>query len=466
MPYDLLVIGAGSGRGGGAGRGGAGGLSVVLLERGDFASGRAAVPRSSSTAGSATSRPGSPSGSARPCASAPSSFTLAPEFRPPAPFPDSALSRRGPDPDSPCRPASRSTPALPAPPPGRSTVTVGGLGGADARARAPPGRVAGRLALLGCADGATRSSASRVASAADQAGADVRSYTEVLGLAAAAFHRRARFRDVDSGEEGALEARCVRERGGPWAERSGRWPGPRAGGLAPDRGNPHRGSGLTRERALPCSRRAATARVFFRAAVGARTPWSAPPDVDDADPAGGIAASAEDIRLSSGRGKPGGSGLAARGRPLRAFAGLRSLAQGSAILPWAIPASFASPWRGTMLTLIGGKYTTHRSLAERVVDRAVGERSSRGRCITRETPLPGGSRRSSGWRRDSRAPRGLPSRSGGGARDPGRARAVISGTCWSAHRALARRRSDAARGLGCGAMDGAAPGMGRGGATA
>ncbi|HYQ88461.1 MAG TPA: glycerol-3-phosphate dehydrogenase C-terminal domain-containing protein [Candidatus Binatia bacterium] len=43
-----------------------------------------------------------------------------------------------------------------------------------------------------------------------------------------------------------------------------------------------------------------------------------------------------------------------------------------------------------MLTLIGGKYTTHRSLAERVVDRAVRVSGVRaGRCITRETPLPG-----------------------------------------------------------------------------
>ena len=43
-----------------------------------------------------------------------------------------------------------------------------------------------------------------------------------------------------------------------------------------------------------------------------------------------------------------------------------------------------------MLTLIGGKYTTHRSLAEHVVDRVTvltGVRA--GRCLTAETELPG-----------------------------------------------------------------------------
>ena len=43
-----------------------------------------------------------------------------------------------------------------------------------------------------------------------------------------------------------------------------------------------------------------------------------------------------------------------------------------------------------MLTLIGGKYTTHRSLAERVVDdvvRMTGAHASR--CVTAEMPVPG-----------------------------------------------------------------------------
>ena len=43
-----------------------------------------------------------------------------------------------------------------------------------------------------------------------------------------------------------------------------------------------------------------------------------------------------------------------------------------------------------MLTLIGGKYTTHRSLAQRVVDRVARLTGTRaGRCLTAETPVPG-----------------------------------------------------------------------------
>jgi len=44
-----------------------------------------------------------------------------------------------------------------------------------------------------------------------------------------------------------------------------------------------------------------------------------------------------------------------------------------------------------MLTLIGGKYTTHRSMAERVVDRVARNAGIRaGPCRTRTAPLPGG----------------------------------------------------------------------------
>jgi len=56
-----------------------------------------------------------------------------------------------------------------------------------------------------------------------------------------------------------------------------------------------------------------------------------------------------------------------------------------------------------MLTLIGGKYTTHRSLAERVVDRVARLAGLRaGPCLTAERALPGG-------RRDRGAYAALPS---------------------------------------------------------
>ena len=110
-------------------------------------------------------------------------------------------------------------------------------------------------------------------------------------------------------------------------------------------------------------------------------------DVDDATAPERIAASEEDIRYLLEEAARALPELATRGRPLRAFAGLRSLAQGGAILPWANSREHRIIEEGTMLSLIGGKYTTHRSLAERVVDRVVrATRVRAGRCTTAESP--------------------------------------------------------------------------------
>jgi glycerol-3-phosphate dehydrogenase len=143
---------------------------------------------------------------------------------------------------------------------------------------------------------------------------------------------------------------------------------------------------LTRAHALLLTARR-DGRVFFV------IPWGSlslvgTTDVDDDTPPARVAPAAEDIRYlleETARVLPSGTS-----RPLRAFAGLRSLAHGSASAPWANSRELRIVREGSMLTLLGGKYTTHRSLAKRVVDevvRATGARA--GRCLTAELPLTG-----------------------------------------------------------------------------
>ncbi len=226
-----------------------------------------------------------------------------------------------------------------------------------------------------------------VAAAADRAGAAVKSYTEVVALAAAGASWRARFRDVDTGEEGEVLARCVVNAAGPWAEGIRALAGAsRGAGLRRTRGTHIVVPGLTRERALLLTARR-DGRVFFVLPWGGHS-LVGTTDVDDETPPERIAASPGDIRYLLDEAARAVPALAARGRPQRAFAGLRSLAQGNAILPWANSREHRVVVEGTMLTLIGGKYTTHRSLAERVVDRVVRLSGARaGRCVTGDTPL-------------------------------------------------------------------------------
>ena len=228
-----------------------------------------------------------------------------------------------------------------------------------------------------------------VAVAADRAGATLRSYTAVVALERSANAWRARLRDADTGGEEVAEARGVVNATGPWAEEVRALAGRSKGaGLRRTRGTHVVLPALTHARALLLTARR-DGRVFFVLPWG-RYSLVGTTDVDDPTPPERIAATAEDVRYlleETSRVLPG---PVAGARPLRVFAGLRSLAQGSAILPWANSRELRIVEEGTMLTLIGGKYTTHRSLAERVVDRAIRVTGARaGRCVTRETPLPG-----------------------------------------------------------------------------
>jgi glycerol-3-phosphate dehydrogenase len=227
-----------------------------------------------------------------------------------------------------------------------------------------------------------------VAVDAERAGASIRTYTEVVGLERAGAGWRVRFRDVDSGQESGEEALCVVNAAGPWAEAVRALAGAsRGAGLRRTRGTHIVLPGLTREALLLSARR--DGRVFFV------LPWGSyslvgTTDVDDDTPPERVAANAADIRYLLEETSRVIPKLAPGARPLRAFAGLRSLAQGSAIRPWANSREHRVLEEGSMLTLIGGKYTTHRSLAERVVDRVVRVTGAAARpCATRTAPVPG-----------------------------------------------------------------------------
>lgn len=206
-----------------------------------------------------------------------------------------------------------------------------------------------------------------VAVDAARAGADVRTYSRVTGLKREGSSWRARFRDSLDGTEGDLEARFIVNASGPWADD--------VRGMALETPSPSvrrtRGThivlpGLTRSHALLLTARR-DGRVFFV------IPWGGfsligTTDVDDAVPPAEVAPPADDIRYlfdESARAVP-----AARDgrRPVRTFAGLRALARGAAGRPWTNTREHRLIAEPGMVTIVGGKFTTHRSLAERVVD--------------------------------------------------------------------------------------------------
>ncbi len=228
-----------------------------------------------------------------------------------------------------------------------------------------------------------------VAVDAERAGAVIRTYAAVVALEARGESWRARFHDVDTGKEEVVEARCVVNAAGPWAEeiRALVRPAPGAG-LRRTRGSHVVVPGQTRERALLLTAHR-DGRAFFV------IPWGeysliGTTDVDDSTPPERIAPDVGDIRYLLEEAACALPCLPRDARPLRAFAGMRSLAQGNAIRPWANSREHRIIEEGTMLTLIGGKFTTHRSLAERVVDRVAKMTGGRAaRCATAELVLHG-----------------------------------------------------------------------------
>ncbi|HET9950533.1 MAG TPA: glycerol-3-phosphate dehydrogenase/oxidase [Candidatus Eisenbacteria bacterium] len=207
--------------------------------------------------------------------------------------------------------------------------------------------------------------------AAERAGAAIRTYTEVRRLERAGTGWRARLADLERGVEEAVEARWVVNAAGPWADdvralcRPGVDPVVRR----------TRGTHVVLEGALASHALLLTARrdgrVFFV------LPWEThtvvgTTDVDESRDPGEVGPAADDVRYlleEASRALP----AARSARAVRAFAGVRPLA-GTATRGGA-PSANRREHRVLVeegvVSVIGGKYTTHRSLAAAVVDRIV-----------------------------------------------------------------------------------------------
>ena len=243
--------------------------------------------------------------------------------------------------------------------------------------------------------------AAAVAADAAERGAEVKTYTPLTALAWDAGAWRARFRDAIDGTEGEARARCVVNAAGPWVDAirgSGGVTGRAARTVRRTRGTHVVYPAFTGERALLLTSRR-DGRVFFA------IPWRThtlvgTTDVDDEGRPDSVGPCAPDIRYLIE--ESGGYLEHGAGAPVRAFAGVRSLTRGSSTNPWANPREHRLLVEGTMLSLIGGKYTTHRSFAEHVVDRVariLGRRVERSR--TDSLPIGEGRKERLGRIRDS-----------------------------------------------------------------
>lgn len=231
--------------------------------------------------------------------------------------------------------------------------------------------------------------AAAVAADAVAHGADVMTYTPLLSLSWSGAAWRARWRDAIEGSEGEAEAKCVVNAAGPWVDEirdAGairKRPGP---SIRRSRGTHVVYPSFTGTRALLLTSRR-DGRVFFaipwgagRDAAAATHTLIGTTDVDDERPPGTVGPPPEDIRYLIE--ESGGYLAHGEGSPVRAFAGVRSLTRGATANPWANPREHRILEEGTMLSLIGGKYTTHRSFAAQVVDRVaqiIGARVGRSR---------------------------------------------------------------------------------------
>jgi len=209
-----------------------------------------------------------------------------------------------------------------------------------------------------------------VAIDAARAGAEVRTYTSLTSLRRDGDLWRARFQGRRSEEEEEVPARFIVNAAGPWAD------GIRAMALGAVESSMRRTRGThvvlpiaLGERALLLTARR-DGRVFFAIPWGTSHTLVGTTDVDDPTPPRSIPPASKDVRYlleEIARVTPGAAGA----RPVRAFAGLRSLARGRSVNPWANSREHRLLWESGIVTIVGGKYTTHRSLAERTVDRLV-----------------------------------------------------------------------------------------------
>ena len=224
------------------------------------------------------------------------------------------------------------------------------------------------------------------AMAAERAGADVRTYTDVRSLERTAGRWRAHLDDRVRGVSEAVEARWVVNAAGPWVDDVRGLA--RSAGVAAVRRT--RGTHVVLEGALVKNAVLLTAkrdgRVFFVLPWGTHTVIGTT-DVDDTRPPGDVGPVAADVRYlmeEAARAVPAIAGV----KPVRAFAGMRPLAGASGRggrgaggpSPSANRREHKVLVEDGLVSVVGGKYTTHRSLAASVVDRiaVVDARQARG----------------------------------------------------------------------------------------
>ena len=220
-----------------------------------------------------------------------------------------------------------------------------------------------------------------VANAMDavQSGATIRTDTEVTALS----EGRAQLSTGDT-----IEARVIVNAAGPWVDlvRS-LGAGTPSPSLRLTRGTHVVVPSLTRDFALLLFAQE-DGRVFFVLPWGTCSLVGTTDTDDDADP-DRVAPAADDVRYLWSEIARRWPHLDPAASTLRVFAGVRPLARSDRDRPWHNSREARLLVEGGMISLVGGKYTTARRLAERAVDLVVRKLDRRvGHCVTATSVLP------------------------------------------------------------------------------
>ena len=211
------------------------------------------------------------------------------------------------------------------------------------------------------------------------AGATIRTDTEVTALAAG----RAELSDGDT-----IEARVIVNAAGPWVDLvRARGTGAPSPSLRLTRGTHVVVPSLTRDFALLLFAQE-DGRVFFVLPWGTCSLVGTTDTDDDADP-DRVAPAADDVRYLWSEIQRRWPHLDPSASTLRVFSGLRPLARSGRDRPWDNSREARLLVENEMISLVGGKYTTARLLAERAVDLVVRRLDRRAEpCSTRTRALP------------------------------------------------------------------------------